>query len=349
MRLRAPFRPRYRTARTGAVCDACGCVEHIPHLLGIVLPIGGEVQAPAGRELAHQQRGERGLDQPALVVPLLVPWIREVDADLVEAGVGGLVVEHLDRVVVVDPHVGGVVGGQCVEQAADAGGVHLDTDQVARLVVLRGEAQRLAVAEPDLQHARRTAAEDRVVIARLALVVDAVARPLLVERALLRRGEPALAQHEAAHLAVALGDSERLGRSGPAGRVFAVAHQPIKPSTGLDALAKRLRGMRPARKAARPASTASFIACAIRTGSFAPAIAVFISTPSQPSSIAMAASEAVPTPASTMIGTLAFSTISIRFHLFWMPSPEPIGAASGITATQPISSSRLASSGSSEV
>jgi hypothetical protein len=41
----------------------------------------------------------------------------------------------------------------------------------------------------------------------------------------------------------------------------------------------------------------------------APAIAVFIRTPSHPSSIAMAASEAVPTPASTRIGTPAFSTI----------------------------------------
>ena len=78
-------------------------------------------------------------------------------------------------------------------------------------------------------------------------------------------------------------------------------------------------------------------------------MAVFISTPSQPSSIAIAASDAVPTPASTMIGTFAFSTISSRLYLFWTPRPEPIGAASGITATQPISSRRLARIGSSEV
>ena len=55
-----------------------------------------------------------------------------------------------------------------------------------------------------------------------------------------------------------------------------------------------------------------------------------MSTPSQPSSIAIAASDAVPTPASTMIGTLAFSMISSRLYLFWMPRPEPIGAASGM-------------------
>ncbi len=64
------------------------------------------------------------------------------------------------------------------------------------------------------------------------------------------------------------------------------SYLPISPSTGEDALACSFRGILPARNAARPARTASRIASAIRTGSFAPAIAVFISTPSQPSSIA---------------------------------------------------------------
>ena len=58
--------------------------------------------------------------------------------------------------------------------------------------------------------------------------------------------------------------------------------------------------MRPASKARRPASTPSFIASAIFSASSAAAIAVFIRTPSAPSSIARAASEAVPTPASTI-------------------------------------------------
>ena len=106
--------------------------------------------------------------------------------------------------------------------------------------------------------------------------------------------------------------------------------------------------MRPARKASRPASTAFFMAPAISTGFFAPAIAVFISTPSQPSSMAMAASDAVPTPASTSTGTDAFSMISDKFHGLRMPMPEPIKDASGITATQPSSSSCLAWIGSSE-
>ena len=107
--------------------------------------------------------------------------------------------------------------------------------------------------------------------------------------------------------------------------------------------------MRPARKARRPASTACFIAAAIIAGSVAPAIAVFISTPSAPSSIAIAASDAVPTPASTITGTRACSLMISRLFGFWMPSPDPIGAPSGITAAAPASSSLRHAIGSSFV
>ena len=107
--------------------------------------------------------------------------------------------------------------------------------------------------------------------------------------------------------------------------------------------------MRPAKNASRPASTAFFMADAIKTGFCAPAMAVFIKIPAQPNSIAMAASLAVPTPASTNTGTFAFSIIICRFHGFNMPMPEPMSEASGMTAQQPISSSCLAIIGSSDV
>src|SRR3954447_14386886 len=82
----------------------------------------------------------------------------------------------------------------------------------------------------------------------------------------------------------------------------------ITPSCGEEGVAAyAFFGMRPASHASRPACTAFRMADAIRTGSFAAAIAVFINTPSQPSSMAIAASDAVPTPASTSTGTLALS------------------------------------------
>ena len=66
-----------------------------------------------------------------------------------------------------------------------------------------------------------------------------------------------------------------------------------------------------------------------------------------PTDAKIAASEAVPTPASTITGTFASSTMRRMLTGFWMPSPEPIGAAKGMIAAAPISSRRLAIKGSS--
>src|SRR5699024_3057236 len=91
------------------------------------------------------------------------------------------------------------------------------------------------------------------------------------------------------------------------------------------------------------------MAAAIKVQLCARVTAVAMSTASQPHSMASAASLAVPIPASTMTGTSACSTISSRLWGFRMPSPEPIGAAKGITAAQPTCSRRRANTGSSLV
>ena len=78
-------------------------------------------------------------------------------------------------------------------------------------------------------------------------------------------------------------------------------------------------------------------------------MAVFMRTPSAPSSIAIAASDAVPTPASTITGTFTASRTSWMLSRSWMPSPLPIGAPSGITAAAPASCSFFATTTSSVV
>ena len=89
------------------------------------------------------------------------------------------------------------------------------------------------------------------------------------------------------------------------------------------------------------------MAWAIRTGSFACAMPVFISTAVAPSSMAMAASLAVPTPASITTGTFTVSRMMRRLAGLRMPRPEPMGAARGITAAQPSASSLWHTTGSS--
>ncbi len=66
--------------------------------------------------------------------------------------------------------------------------------------------------------------------------------------------------------------------------------------------------------------------------------------------MAMAASEAVPTPASTIIGTSVIISRRIRrLAGFCTPMPDPMGAASGITAAAPASISLRAFTTSSLV
>ncbi|KAG0739102.1 hypothetical protein G6F24_017436 [Rhizopus arrhizus] len=82
-------------------------------------------------DAAGQQRHERGLQQAALVVALLVPRVREVDAHFIQRAVGDLVLQHFHRIVVVQAHVVGVVVGQRVQQPAHAGRMHLDADPIS--------------------------------------------------------------------------------------------------------------------------------------------------------------------------------------------------------------------------
>ena len=96
-----------------------------------------------------------------------------------------------------------------------------------------------------------------------------------------------------------------------------------------------------------PALDPAFIAAAMRTGSCDLAIAVLTSTASQPSSIASAASDAVPIPASSTTGTGLRVQISSIAAGLARPRPEPISEPSGITAAQPTSASFWQVTGSS--
>src|SRR5207342_859183 len=89
----------------------------------------------------------------------------------------------------------------------------LDADEVAIGVLACREAQGFAIAESGFKHAPGVAAEGGVEVALPARVVQSVTWPQFVECTLLRRGEAALTQHEATHLAMPRFGCERLRRS----------------------------------------------------------------------------------------------------------------------------------------
>src|SRR5712691_4764195 len=227
----------------------------------------------------------------------------------VERGRGDHVAQHFDGVVLDDAHVLEMQLGDALQQTSHAGGMHFDAEIIVLGMLLRDCRGGLAHAEADLENLGRRAAEHAVQIKGDGGERDAVYRQEIGVGAALRVRDAPLAQDETADRA------------------------PFLQGSG----------------ASRPASTAFFIARAISTGFCARATAVFMSTASQPSSMAIAASEAVPTPASTTTGTLAWSMMSCRFQGLRMPIPEPISEASGMTATQPSSSSCRAMIGSSLV
>ena len=73
-----------RREAIGAIGQAWFSREHFEHLVGVLLPVGGAVEITTRLETRGEQRNERRLDQPALVVARLVPWIREKDMNAIE-------------------------------------------------------------------------------------------------------------------------------------------------------------------------------------------------------------------------------------------------------------------------
>src|SRR6185437_2722762 len=106
------------------------------------------------------------------------------------------VLQNLDGVVIPDAHVAGVQRSERIHQPADARAVHLDSEVVVRGIVFRGPSQPFAVAETDFEYVRGLPSEQRPEVAWCAFVVDAEALPVLLERALLCRGDATLTQHE---------------------------------------------------------------------------------------------------------------------------------------------------------
>ncbi len=183
--------------------------QHGVHLLGVGLPVGGQVQVAAGFDVARQAVHERALDQAALVVAALVPGVGEEDVHAVQALFAQHVVEHLDRIVAEDADVFDAAFADQLEQGAHAGLVHLAADEVVLRAHLGDVGGGAAHAKADFHDQRGAAAKGGGHIQRLGLVVQQVLGAVLfVGAGLAGAGAPG-AQH------IALDDAHvGLSRSG---------------------------------------------------------------------------------------------------------------------------------------
>jgi hypothetical protein len=85
------------------------------------------------------------------------------------------------------------------QQRADTRAVHFDAEEVALGMAFGEREQRIAVAEADLELARRRAAENIIQINRFKRVIEPVFGPEIAQRIGLRGRHAPFAPHEAAH------------------------------------------------------------------------------------------------------------------------------------------------------
>ena len=204
----AVFRPRCKLTLATRIRQVTLGGEHRHHLPGVVLPVSGQVQGAAVLEPTHQLRHKQRLDQPALVVFLLVPGIGEEYLDGIQRSRRNAVPQDFHRVVAVDPDVIDALLRHAVQQFADTGAMYLDAHEL-RGRGRRGHGhQRLAHAEADFQYPGADCAEAGIKVEHAGAVLQAPMRPVLVKSALLPGRHTAGAQDIAANGSPGVGVSQ---------------------------------------------------------------------------------------------------------------------------------------------
>ena len=173
-------------------------VEHLQHLLRVRLPVGGAMDVAAGLQARGKQCHQRRLDQPALVVALLVPGIGEEDMHAGQAGGRHHVFQHFDGVVLHDADVGELLVLDPLDESADPRVVHFAAEEVGAGQGRRDLRRRLAHAEADLHYGGRLPSEHGREIELLVPERQDHAGAVFGERAGLSGRDPPGAQHEAA-------------------------------------------------------------------------------------------------------------------------------------------------------
>lgn len=140
--------------------------EHLKHVFRIRLPVRCQPEISVWPERAYQQFSERGLDQTALVVPLLGPRIRKEDVDACKAARRDLVRQHFNRVVGDDLQVRKSLSLGSHQQVSDSCAMDFHSEAVD--AGMRGCESRQCIAgsETDFEQARGVAPECRIQVQR---------------------------------------------------------------------------------------------------------------------------------------------------------------------------------------
>ena len=211
---RSPTTQRILLGRTGAgvhVLKVGVRLQNLTHDQGVLLPVSRQTPYTAGLEHARNLISERRGHQAALVVAGLVPGIREEHPQLVHGVLLKHVVEQFGCVRLSHTHVLHAGVAHLQQQIRDAGGVHLNGEEVRLGHLSRAVHNRLAQTGTDLDDlVRLTAVNLNRVEGRLgghggvgaqARNVQHVGGGVGVPRLLAARGEAVAAADEGVGLA----------------------------------------------------------------------------------------------------------------------------------------------------
>ena len=134
------------------------------------------------------------------MVALLVPGIGEENLYAVQASPGDTVPDHLHGIVSEDADVIQPLILECMEQAADAGSVDLDANEISLRLHARHCQQRLAHPEADFENQRRAPAEHTLERHPTRFVIQPPSLPASLECPGLGRCHAPGAQHIAANM-----------------------------------------------------------------------------------------------------------------------------------------------------
>ncbi len=176
--------------------------EHRQHLLRIIFPVRSQMQHAAAFQAACQQLYEGRLNQASLMVPCLGPGIWKKDVNAIQGFRQQHVPNHLDGIVTHDAYVGDAGFRNAFEQAANAGGMHINGQKIFFWHVLRDGHGGFTHAKTDFQDQGCVPPKQGCAVLnawRCGYEGYAPTRPKLFHRALLGRRYSSLSQDKTAN------------------------------------------------------------------------------------------------------------------------------------------------------
>ena len=150
----------------------------------------------AGLQLGQQFLHKRYLNQAAFVVAFFVPRVREENVNAVQAAFCQHIFHHFHRIMTHHADIADILFGNQFAQIAHAGAVHVNRQKIHVGQCAGNFCRGRAHAEADFQNLGLRALENGIQIHNLRPIIHAHARPLLINRFLLRRGHVPLPQNK---------------------------------------------------------------------------------------------------------------------------------------------------------